>query len=350
MNKTQSISGTRHLPVFIACLLLTACNAGNGTSEVLQTEELPIGFSTAPAETRQTRNDGLTADNLSAIGVYAYYTGSRNMQKTDTPNFMCNQKVTRTEGSSTWTYSPLKYWPNNPADKLSFFAYGPYNTGSFSVSGSAQSGPPVIEYTPPRSESAQTDLLAAVPLMNQTSASDNSLVKFRFHHTLTRIAIYVKSDDNTTGKQITAFSIRGMKNGILTCHIPENSKDKGFGWSYPAPAETETFTATATRFDIPDNTAAPKELLATFYLLPYGTESVFNLTYTYQAYNSDNTDITQTIVLSNQTLPSTEMWTEGASISYTLGISRKKVTVTAGSLPTWNTGSTETVSETVVIN
>lgn len=117
MNKTQSISGTRHLPVFIACLLLTACNAGNGTSEVLQAEELLIGFSTAPAETRQTRNDGLTADNLSAIGVYAYYTGSRNMQKTDTPNFMCNQKVTRTEGSSTWTYSPLKYWPNNPADK-----------------------------------------------------------------------------------------------------------------------------------------------------------------------------------------------------------------------------------------
>ena len=39
--------------------------------------------------------------------------------------------------------------------------------------------------------------------MNQTSASDNSLVKLRFHHTLTRIAIYVKSDDNTTGKQIT---------------------------------------------------------------------------------------------------------------------------------------------------
>ena len=35
--------------------------------------------------------------------------------------------------------------------------------------------------------------LVAVPLMNQTSASDNSLVKLRFHHTLTRIAIYVKT-------------------------------------------------------------------------------------------------------------------------------------------------------------
>ena len=64
--------------------------------------------------------------------------------------------------------------------------------------------------------------LVAVPLMNQTSASDNSLVKLRFLY-LTRITIYVKSDDNTTGKQITAFSIRGMKNGILTCHIPETA-------------------------------------------------------------------------------------------------------------------------------
>ena len=71
MNKTQSISGTRHLPVFIACLLLTACNAGNGTSEVLQAEELLIGFSTAPAETRQTRN---VVENL-------YLAGENHLQK-----------------------------------------------------------------------------------------------------------------------------------------------------------------------------------------------------------------------------------------------------------------------------
>ena len=115
---------------------------------------------------------------------------------------------------------------------------------------------------------------------------------------------------------------------------PSYLRIKAFVDSLPSRPVVGAFTATATRFDIPDNTATPKELLATFYLPPYGTESVFNLTYTYQAYNSDNTDITQTIILSNQTLPSTEMWTEGASISYTLGISRKKVTVTAGSLPT----------------
>jgi len=78
-------------------------------------------------------------------------------------------------------------------------------------------------YRPPKHPfHEKAHFLVAVPLMNQTSASDNSLVKLRYH-TLTRIAIYVKSDDNTTGKQITAFSIRGMKNGILTCHIPETA-------------------------------------------------------------------------------------------------------------------------------
>ena len=57
--------------------------------------------------------------------------------------------------------------------------------------------------------------LVAVPLMNQTSASDNSLVKLRFHHTLTRIAIYVKSDDNTTGKQIMVRSTLISQNSHL---------------------------------------------------------------------------------------------------------------------------------------
>ena len=66
--------------------------------------------------------------------VWANYT-----DKSTTPfNFMWNQQVTW-DGTSAWTYSPVKYWPNdnNPADKagatgsqdhsyLSFFAYAPY--------------------------------------------------------------------------------------------------------------------------------------------------------------------------------------------------------------------------------
>lgn len=75
-----------------------------------------------------------TAASLSTVGfgVFAYYTDADFYDQTFTPNFMYNQKVSGT----TWTYSPLKYWPNefgsnsasDDIDKVSFFAYAPYVT------------------------------------------------------------------------------------------------------------------------------------------------------------------------------------------------------------------------------
>ena len=40
------------------------------------------------------------------------------------PNFMYNQRVKKV--GSDWTYAPVKYWPNNPGAKVSFYAYAPY--------------------------------------------------------------------------------------------------------------------------------------------------------------------------------------------------------------------------------
>ncbi|MBR0489827.1 MAG: hypothetical protein IJJ68_06475 [Prevotella sp.] len=77
------------------------------------------------------------------FGVFTQHTSNTEWasytDKSTTPfNFMWNQQVTW-DGTSAWTYSPVKYWPNdnNPADNagatgsqehsyLSFFAYAPY--------------------------------------------------------------------------------------------------------------------------------------------------------------------------------------------------------------------------------
>lgn len=77
------------------------------------------------------------------FGVFAQHTSNTAWTSYDqaTPfNFMWNQQVAW-DGTSAWTYSPVKYWPNDntPADKqspaatgsqdrsyLSFFAYAPY--------------------------------------------------------------------------------------------------------------------------------------------------------------------------------------------------------------------------------
>lgn len=77
------------------------------------------------------------------FGVFAQYSNGESStdgsyaNTTSPSNFMWNQHVHYS--SSAWTYSPLKYWPNETdndsqspaatsdhADKLSFFAYAPY--------------------------------------------------------------------------------------------------------------------------------------------------------------------------------------------------------------------------------
>ena len=42
------------------------------------------------------------------------------------PDFMYNQKVYKEDPAGDWIYAPIKYWPNNPGAKLSFYAYAPY--------------------------------------------------------------------------------------------------------------------------------------------------------------------------------------------------------------------------------
>lgn len=83
-----------------------------------------------------------TTDALKAsegFGVFAYYTQDKDYDAVgdQTPNWMYNQKV-KWDGASAWTYSPLKYWPNDngkaddkgstgtTTSKVSFFAYAPF--------------------------------------------------------------------------------------------------------------------------------------------------------------------------------------------------------------------------------
>lgn len=144
--------------VLTALLLVTGCSK----SEVITTyeqevakqavpkyegnsEQVPVIFNTtssSQATTRANTTDDLLKTAGVGFGVFAYYTQNSNYPALNTtlvPNFMYNQHVTWNAGA--WTYSPLKYWPNDfaagnvdgstPAaqgssqDRLSFFAYGP---------------------------------------------------------------------------------------------------------------------------------------------------------------------------------------------------------------------------------
>ena len=115
-----------------------------------QQDSIPIGFRAAVLNggTRAGGGGELTTASLQAtgFGVYCWYTEDRDVAFTDskgtTPSthistyakymLMRNQKVEwkKWDGESnpaSWNYTPSKYWPLDPREKLTFRAYAPYS-------------------------------------------------------------------------------------------------------------------------------------------------------------------------------------------------------------------------------
>ena len=129
----------------VALVMLGSCSddAMNiSMDEALATKDVPVSFGTYTGKSATTRAGDTTPMTTAVMqgtgfGVFAYNTGASDYATGATPNFMYNQKVY----GSSWSYDPVKYWPNlqgatddqspaaseaNGPAKLSFFAYAPY--------------------------------------------------------------------------------------------------------------------------------------------------------------------------------------------------------------------------------
>lgn len=175
-----------------AAIMMVGCSKDQVVSEMPQDNAINFGmYFGRDAQSRAAIMD-LTDLQEQSFGVFAYYTDNSDyVEGTSTPNFMFNQKV-KWNGTDAWVYSPLKYWPNEAADRLSFFAYAPHtaesNTnivldGFTNTSASA----PVLKYTLAENLADHVDLLWATPVKDQTNQKIAEKVKFTFNHALSRI-------------------------------------------------------------------------------------------------------------------------------------------------------------------
>jgi hypothetical protein len=177
-------------------------------------------------------DDGLTTrasgqinsdDDLqgTSFGVFGSYTGALRYENTTvSPDFMYNQEVKYSGGS--WSYRPVKYWPNDSREYVSFFAYAPFvedpqaNTeGIIDMSKLSDLGDPWVNYRiaadPWSTTSPQVDLLYGqqeltvggnttyIPWLDQQKPTDpvNGKMKFTFRHALACIGdeITIKCSD-----------------------------------------------------------------------------------------------------------------------------------------------------------
>lgn len=221
-------------------MLFAACTSDEANApQATKTAPQAIAFDTyTPAATRAGKVGVMTTTTLQdteankgGFGVFAVYSNDGTYAATLTPNFMYNQGVFYS--ASAWSYTPLKYWPNetgndsqtSPAtstakDYLSFFAYAPYvadgttdSEGIKALSAKDAAGYPYVDYAVAALPENSVDLLWGVapsgglsytavdgndvtvaeglPLKDLLKPSKDQKIKFLFKHALARIGFSV---------------------------------------------------------------------------------------------------------------------------------------------------------------
>lgn len=248
--KQHSIHFLKHITIALIIALgaigITSCSTDDDSIVNLPNESAAVLFHTVVDKDIQTRGASMDNDALKSesFGVLAYYTQNSTWNAaaaSATPNFMHNQKVAWSTTNTTWNYSPMKYWPNNTNDKVSFFAYAPYEetpaTGAnkgIKLSSNTTNDTPAIDFTVNSNITNQVDLVYA-------SAKDKNkeLVDFQFKHALSRIGFSAKaaSDYGNTKIKVKSVSIKGKFYPTATFTFSNLSNDGS--WSnFGTPAAT----------------------------------------------------------------------------------------------------------------
>ena len=177
----------------------------------------------------------ITIPNGNSIGVFSFYQGPNKWDDitSHVASFMNNQQMVAKTLNSTvsFTYSPTKYWPNNPNDKLSFFAYYPWNRISdnsldVGIENIEDEDKMCVRFNVKDNPNEQIDLMLSDLIKDKTYQDTNNegKVNFVFHHILSLVKINLIFDDDMKSiakLKVNSANIAGLYNAG-TCHPSYN--------------------------------------------------------------------------------------------------------------------------------
>ncbi len=233
--------------VAAATLALVSCakvETGTATPGVVANDKVALDFGVYVPNTKAGEAGEMNNAKLQStgFGVIAYekegaYDGSTK------PTFMYNQLVEY--ASSAWTYSPVKYWPNQlnddgttdgqgawsqKAHTVSFFAYAPYvaaasgTEGIVAMSAASATGDPTVTYKVSSDLDKNVDLVwgtsngnpwtnvaggdntaaEGMPYLGLQKPAIGTKVNFKFYHALAQVNLTAVGAFNITAAGGTA--------------------------------------------------------------------------------------------------------------------------------------------------
>lgn len=248
---------TTYLIICLLCCVSCAKNerempgAGKGKHEFAFSARLEGNNGWMPLRTRGDFGISDLRDNASGDGwgVFAYYTGTSDYTTpADAEGVIFNKRRVWWDGT-LWQYyvdtdHKKEYWPMDAADKVSFFAYGPYKeyNGSGVVTVDSEKGPQV-KYIASTDLSAQKDLLwgtntSGLPHRNVNLATyADSVVDMHFRHAPAKIHFTINGA--TLGNEPGQAQKYGNPNTNTTYGSVVNSND-ATGGTYSTGGWTST--------------------------------------------------------------------------------------------------------------
>ncbi len=191
MKKTLFFAALAAVAVLSGCQKEQAGNGETGNGKA-------IGFRTLTEKTRASVVDG---NNIGSFKVSAI---------AGTEIYMDGINVTREpNGSATWTYNPIKYWP--ASGTVDFYAYSPagsVNVNSITTTATSSTiAYTVPELTPPAGKIAE-DFLVAV----NKGASGPGAVALTFEHALSNIEYAARNISEGATYHITSLALINIAN------------------------------------------------------------------------------------------------------------------------------------------
>jgi len=287
----------KYLVTIIGVICLLACSSEETTRTAETTSQLrPIAFGDAYTVKPTRSSTTFTADKGipvgQSIGVYAYLhdTKGRNYSA-DIPNFMFNQQCIRRDDADYFSYSPLKYWPNDENSKVSFIAYFPYcnnadddgtrfdqeSTGIRLLKGNSVEGLPTFNFTVKDNIDEQVDFMVSDVMANLPKSRDtendpgqpfNDLsikdrVTFLLKHMTAKVEFRIVADPDIH-KDIVNFHLSKLtvshllKDGKLTPAYDPSTGETSFTWSDHTPSAKHGVTP---EYLLPFKTYVPQLLM-----------------------------------------------------------------------------------------
>ena len=220
-----------YLIISAMALMMAACTESaefeNDSRTSVNDSKVEVNFGSYVGKgTRAGATGVLTTNELktTGFGVMASYTNTTAWAsatgEAKQSNFMYNEGITW--NGSTWTYATTKYWPNDPALKISFFAYAPYvetangESGITAIDDASVEDPKISYKLDPANF---VDLLWA-DAIDQSRMTNGNRVSFNFKHIVSKFMGDVKA-------KISKEELAGLNDPIVTIEkiIVENSDD-----------------------------------------------------------------------------------------------------------------------------